>query len=219
MFITATRNPSARAAAAIATAADSDSEAETGAQGPVTGLPPFSLLLRGGGACFFGLTGPAGLPALPAGDAAARAGDAAVGDATGAGVVLPLAPASLDLVATLLESSSLALPASASSSAAAMPPASSSSLAPVAVLVSSAASSSLALAPPRTLTPPPRLPSAAAAAATSSLANASSNQSHQSASWYLELLRQIFRVWRFWQQCLGGASAPSPSWCHHSNIR
>ncbi len=105
------------------------------------------------GACFFGLTGPGGLPALPAGDAAARTGDAAARDAASAGVVPRLAPASLELAATLLESSSLAPPASASSSAAAMSPALSSSLAPVAVLVSSAASSSLALAPPRTLAP------------------------------------------------------------------
>jgi hypothetical protein len=122
------------------------------------------------------------LPALPAGDAAARAGDAAAGDAAGAGVVPQLVPASLELAATLLESSSLVPPASVSSSAAAMSPALSSSLAPVAVLVSSAASSSLAPAPPRTLTPPPRLPSAAAAAATSSLGNASSYPSNQSAS-------------------------------------
>ncbi len=82
---------SARAAAAIATAADSDSEAEAGAQG----FSPFSLLLLRG--LLLLLNRPGRLASFGAGDAAA-------GDAAGAGVVPRLAPASLELAATLLQS-------------------------------------------------------------------------------------------------------------------
>ncbi len=89
MFITATKNPSAREAAAIATAADSVTRTRRQKQEHrASPHSHFSFF----GACFFSLTGLGGLPALPAGDATARAGDAAAGDAAGAGVVPRLAP-------------------------------------------------------------------------------------------------------------------------------